>query len=133
MDIWELSVSPNPSRREVSKCKGRFSYEQREVREWAFVLSPPVIQKGLVVTADGLDVCGTGRFLASFQLSWFLKITYNIPVQTCASDYLEWLQTRKRLQDVKGLEHKSLPWKLMSISIYWGKGINFLVPSGVNS
>lgn len=59
------------------------------VREWTFVLSPPGIQKGLVVTANGLGVCGTGRFLASFQLSWLLKITYNIPIQTCAIDYLE--------------------------------------------
>lgn len=46
---------------------------------------------------------------ASFQLFWFLKIAYNIPIQTCAIDYLEWPQTRKRLQDVSELEHKDLP------------------------
>lgn len=44
-----------------------------------------------LVTAVGLDVCGIAKSLAPvfFQLSWFLKINYNISIQTCATGCLE--------------------------------------------
>lgn len=114
---WEMYVNAGTLSHfmwpEEGRRTGHWFYDSRELKGsgmWRFVCTWWCQASGLFFS----------------QLPWFLRITYQIPIQTCATSYLEWSQTHKKEGYGMWVNLNIrifLDDKLTSISIQWGKGV----------